>query len=50
MTMTIWQGAITIVTVVLGTMCTRFLPFLVFPESSSRRASSSISARSCPMR
>ena len=30
---TIWQGAITIVTVVLGTMCTRFLPFLVFPES-----------------
>ena len=47
MTMTIWQGAITIVTVVLGTMCTRFLPFLVFPESSSRRASSSISARSC---
>ncbi len=33
MTMTIWQGAITIVTVVLGTMCTRFLPFLVFPES-----------------
>ena len=30
MTMTIWQGAITIVTVVLGTMCTRFLPFLVF--------------------
>lgn len=33
MTMTIWQGALTIVTVVLGTMCTRFLPFLVFPES-----------------
>ena len=33
MTMTIWQGAITIVTVALGTMCTRFLPFLVFPDS-----------------
>ena len=31
MTMTIWQGAITIETVVLGTMCTRFLPFLALP-------------------
>lgn len=50
MTMTIWQGALTIVTVVLGTMCTRFLPFWYFPNPSSRRASSNISAESCPMR
>ncbi|PJM79394.1 branched-chain amino acid transporter permease [Bifidobacterium scaligerum] len=33
MTMTIWQGVITIVAVVIGTMLTRFLPFIVFPES-----------------
>lgn len=33
MTMTVIQGIITIVAVVAGTMLTRFLPFLVFPES-----------------
>lgn len=32
MTMTVTQGIITIVCVVLGTMVTRFLPFLLFPE------------------
>ena len=32
MTMTVTQGIITIVCVVLGTMVTRFLPFLIFPE------------------
>lgn len=31
--MTIMQGALTIAAVVAGTMLTRFLPFLVFPES-----------------
>ena len=32
MTMTVTQGIITIVCVVLGTMVTRFLPFVIFPE------------------
>lgn len=33
MTMTAWQGILTIAVIALGTLCTRFLPFLVFPES-----------------
>ncbi|PWG66554.1 branched-chain amino acid transporter permease [Bifidobacterium callitrichidarum] len=33
MTMTVWQGVLTVVAVVIGTMLTRFLPFIVFPES-----------------
>ena len=33
MTMTVWQGIATIAVVALGTMITRFLPFVVFPES-----------------
>ncbi|MBT1170888.1 branched-chain amino acid transporter permease [Bifidobacterium sp. SO4] len=33
MTMTVWQGVITVAAVVIGTMLTRFLPFIVFPES-----------------
>ena len=32
MTMTVTQSVITIAAVVLGTMTTRFLPFLIFPE------------------
>lgn len=32
MTMTTTQGILTIADVVLGTMVTRFLPFLIFPE------------------
>ena len=32
MTMTITQQIITVAVVVLGTMTTRFLPFLIFPE------------------
>lgn len=32
-TMTTWQGIVTILMAVLGTMITRFLPFLLFPES-----------------
>lgn len=33
MTMTVMQGILTILAVVAGTMLTRFVPFLVFPES-----------------
>lgn len=33
MTMTVWQAVTTIAVVALGTMVTRFLPFLVFPDS-----------------
>ncbi|PLS26337.1 branched-chain amino acid transporter permease [Bifidobacterium parmae] len=33
MTMTVLQGVITVAVVAAGTMLTRFLPFLVFPES-----------------
>lgn len=33
MTMTVIQGVITVAVVAAGTMLTRFLPFLVFPES-----------------
>lgn len=32
MTMTVTQSILTIAVVVLGTMTTRFLPFLLFPE------------------
>ena len=35
MTMTTAQAAITIGAVVLGTMLTRFLPFLIFPEGKT---------------
>ena len=33
MTMTLTQGIITIAAVALGTIATRFIPFLLFPES-----------------
>ena len=33
MTMTTWQGIITILMAALGTMLTRFLPFVLFPET-----------------
>lgn len=33
MTMETWQGVVTIFMAVLGTVITRFLPFIVFPES-----------------
>lgn len=33
MTMTMWQAVATIAVVALGTMLTRFVPFLLFPES-----------------
>ena len=35
MTITVWQAVVTIAVVALGTMVTRFLPFLVFPESKN---------------
>ena len=35
MTMTTAQSVITILVVVLGTMTTRFLPFLIFPEGKT---------------
>lgn len=35
MTMTAAQSVITILAVVLGTMTTRFLPFLIFPEGKT---------------
>mgnify|MGYP000087394411 CR=1 FL=1 len=33
MTMETWQGVVTILMAVLGTGITRFLPFIVFPET-----------------
>ena len=33
MIMTTWQGVVTVLMAVLGTVVTRFLPFLLFPES-----------------
>lgn len=33
MTMSMWQAVVTIAVVALGTMITRFLPFVLFPES-----------------
>ncbi|MBT1160860.1 branched-chain amino acid transporter permease [Bifidobacterium sp. SO1] len=33
MTMSVWQAVATIAVVALGTMLTRFVPFLLFPES-----------------
>ena len=35
MTMTTTQSIITIAAVVLGTMVTRFLPFIIFPEGKN---------------
>ena len=42
MTMTITQQIITVAVVVLGTMTTRFLPFLIFPEGKEPPAIFSI--------
>ena len=35
MTMTTTQAIITIAAVVLGTMATRFIPFIIFPEGKN---------------
>ena len=42
MTMTITQQIITVAVVVLGTMTTRFLPFIIFPEGKEPLAGKSI--------
>lgn len=44
MIMTTWQGVVTVLMAVLGTIITRFLPFVLFPESRNRRTSSTILA------
>lgn len=31
--MSLWQGVVTVLMAVLGTVITRFLPFVLFPES-----------------
>jgi branched-subunit amino acid transport protein AzlD len=33
MIMTVWQGVVTVLMAVLGTIITRFLPFVLFPDS-----------------
>lgn len=35
MIMTTWQGVVTVLMAVLGTIITRFLPFVLFPESKN---------------
>lgn len=40
MTMPLWQGIATVAAVVLGTLATRFLPFLLFPAGKPTRNSS----------
>lgn len=45
--MTTTQSILTVLAVVLGTMATRFLPFLIFPEGKNHRHSSVISVLSC---
>ncbi len=42
MTMTTTQAIITIAAVVLGTMATRFIPFIIFPEGKIHRNLSNI--------
>ena len=49
MIMTTWQGIVTVLMAVLGTVVTRFLPFLLFPESNNRHVSLSILAKCCRM-
>ena len=49
MTMTLTEGVITVAVVVLGTMLTRFLPFLSFLPISRRRNIFLIYQLYCPM-
>ena len=44
MIMTTWQGIVTVLMAVLGTIITRFLPFMLSRNQRSRRVSSTISA------
>lgn len=50
MTMTTTQAIITIAAVVLGTMATRFIPFIIFPEGKIHRSLSNIWGRFFLMR
>ena len=50
MTMTVWQSAVTILVVVLGTMLTRFLPFLCFRRANNRPSLLCIWDRCSPVR
>ena len=45
MIMTTWQGVVTVLMAVLGTIITRFLPFVLFPESKKPPHSSTILQR-----
>lgn len=47
--MTLTQQIITIAMVVLGTVLTRFLPFLLFPAGKPTRNTYSILAKYCPL-
>lgn len=49
MIMTTWQGVVTVLMAVLGTVVTRFLPFLLFPESKQPHVLLSILAKCCRM-
>lgn len=48
MTMSLTQQIVTIAMVVLGTMLTRFLPFVIFPPVNPHRSMFSIWAKCCP--
>ena len=48
--MTAGQALVTIGICALGTMLTRFLPFILFPENKKRRNLSGISERFSPVR
>lgn len=50
MIMTTWQGVVTIIMAILGTILTRFLPFLVFPESKEAAAFHHLSGHGAAIR
>lgn len=49
MTMTITQQIITVEVVVLGTMTTRFLPFIIFPEGKEPAGCDHLSGKSAAL-
>ena len=50
MTMPLWQGIATVAAVVLGTLVTRFLPFLLFPAGKPHPEIHSILRQSAALR
>ena len=50
MTMPLWQGIATVAAVVLGTLVTRFLPFLLFPRRKAYPEIHSILRQSAALR